>query len=171
MPTKQKQPVRDSGINDAADELELSEDTVRRDIRRGCPHSRKNNRILLNIPEYREWRAEQGLTGERGRPIEGDSPDLERARLRKENALAAKYELQVKRERAELIPAEEVRQFLGEMLMVFRNTRVGFGAAVVPHLQGRDPAEQQALIDQREEESFSNLAKALADHFGGTPLA
>jgi hypothetical protein len=158
MPTKQKSPVRDSSINDAADELELSEDTVRRDIRRGCPHSRKGTKIVMNIPEYREWRAEQGLTGERGRPIEGDSPDLERARLRKENALASKYELQVKREKGELVPVAEVQQWIGERNTTAKNKFIGLGASVTPLLEGRDAAERQGIIDARVIEILDELA-------------
>lgn len=150
---------RDVKIPDAAEELDLSEDTVRRDIRRGAPHSRKGRAIVLNVPEYRQWRADKGLTGERGRPSQTpDSPDLEKARLRKENALAAKYELQVQRDRGELVPLEEVKQWVGERVARAKHKLVGFGAAVTPLLDGRDAAERQGLIDARMTEILNELA-------------
>lgn len=160
MPTKPKverTPVRDAGVNDAADELDLSEDTVRRDVRRGAPHSRKGTRILFNVPEYRQWREEQGLTGERGRPIEGDSPDLEAARLRKENALASKYELQVARERGQLVASDEVRAVGARLLTTFRNRLIGAGPALAPILEGRDAAERQTMIDEYNVELLTQL--------------
>ena len=169
--TNNKPPKRDVRIVDLAGELDLNEDSIKRHIRRGAPHSKRNNRLYFNVPEYRAWMAENGLTGERGRPDTPDSPDLEAARLRKENALASKYELQVRRERGELVPLEDVRKHMGELLMVFRNNWVGFGAATVPQLQGRDPAEQQTILDTRAEDLFRNLAKGLTDHFGDVEVA
>lgn len=164
MPTKKrvkKSATRDAPILDAAAELGLSEDTVRRDVRRGAPHSRRKNKIVLNVAEYRQWRADQGLTGERGRPpIYADSPDIEAARLRKENALAAKYELQVQRERGELVPVEEVKQWIGQHVTAAKNKLIGLGASITPQLEGRDAAERQTIIDARVTEILNELASA-----------
>lgn len=148
-------------ILSAADELDLSEDTVRRDIRRGAPHERRKGKLYLNVPEYRAWREGKGFTGERGRPIEGDSPDLEKARLRKENALASKYELQVRRERGELSPNEDFLRWVSEHIGRFRNSLLGVGAAIAPMLQGQDSGEQQRLIDDAISEKLNELADAV----------
>ena len=74
---------------------------------------------------------------------------MERARLRKENALAAKYELQVQRERGELVPVEEVKRWIGQHVTAAKNKLIGFGAAVTPQLEGRDAAERHGIIDVR----------------------
>jgi hypothetical protein len=157
MPTKTRF-VRDSGVDEAAVELDLSEDTVRRDIRRGAPHSRKQRRILLNVVEYQRWRQDQGLSGERGRPPDASSGELADAKLRKENALAAKYEHQVQKDRGELIPLVDVRRWVSEQIGAAKNKLIGLGAAVTPHLEGRDAAERQKLIDDRVTEILNDLA-------------
>ena len=153
-------PKRDIPITDTAMELDLSEDTVRRDIKRGAPHSRHKGRIELNVPEYRAWRESKGLTGEPGRPVQGDSPTLEKVRIRKENALANKYELQVKREKGELVPLEEFKRWINEHITSAKNKLLGLGARVTPELEGLNGAERQSVIDQRVIEILGELGTA-----------
>ena len=157
---KPKTTERTTPILEAAEELNIAEETVRRDINRGAPHSRDGKKIVLNVPEYRQWRESKGLKPEKGRPLEVDSPDLEKARLRKENALASKYELQVERERGILVPIEEVKQWIGQHVTAAKNKLIGMGAGVTPLLEGRDAAERQAIIDSRVNEILDELAAA-----------
>jgi hypothetical protein len=88
---------------------------------------------------------------------------LEKARLRKENALASKYELQVKRERAELIPVVEVKQFCVQMLGTFRNKVRGIPASASPRLEGRDGAEREVILASFLDESLNDLADSIRE--------
>ena len=157
---KQSRIVRDLTRDDIAALLDVHVESVGRYDRDGAPHERRGNRNFYNEDEYRAWMASKGLTGKEGRPNEDDSPDLEKARLRKENALAAKYELQVKREKGELVPTEEVRRWIGEHVTTAKNKLIGLGAAVAPLLEGRDAAERQTIIDGRVSEILEELAAA-----------
>src|SRR5687768_15821528 len=88
--------TREGTIADAMERVKLSEDTVRRDIRRGAPHSKERGQIRLNLDEYVAWRETQGLTGSRGRPKSNDSPDMETAKLEK-----LREEIRIKRAQAD----------------------------------------------------------------------
>lgn len=143
----EKQVKRTLGRDDLAAELDVHPETIGRYDREGAPHERKGRSNFYDAAEYRAWMAANGKTGKEGRPVEGDSPDLERARLRKENALAAKYELQVQRERGELVTVHEAKAMGVRAVTTFRNRLIGAGAALTPALEGRDSAERQTLID------------------------
>jgi hypothetical protein len=146
--------------DECGDVLELSTELIRDYMGRGCPHDKggpgKPNR--LDPGEVTAWMRSNKLTGKPGRPNEDDSPDLEKARLRKENALASKYELQVKREKGELVPVAEVQQWIGERNTTAKNKFIGLGASVTPLLEGRDAAERQGIIDARVIEILDELA-------------
>jgi hypothetical protein len=149
---------RDTLIEDAADELDLSIETLRRDVKRGAPYSRDGRRIMFNVPELLRWREAHNLTGRRGRPAEVLSPDLAMARLRKENALASKYELQVAREKRELLPAPEVKKWIGEHIGEIRTRLLSLGDELTPSLEGRDAPERASIINERVREILTDLA-------------
>jgi phage terminase Nu1 subunit (DNA packaging protein) len=77
-----------------------------------CPHSRRaRNKILLDTAEVLAWMRKHKLSGNAGRPAaETKDKDLAQARLRKENALASKYELHVAQARGELMDANDIEQ-------------------------------------------------------------
>ncbi len=152
--------IRDADIIDAAQELDLSENTVRRDIRRGAPHGRKGRNIVLNIPEYRAWRQEKGLSGERGRPPDhACSEDLEKARLRKENALASKYELQVARERDQLVDRAEYRGMWMQKVTAAKGKLLGLPSQEAPGLVGLEAVDIEARLRERIEQIIRELAE------------
>lgn len=165
--------LRELGISELAEELDLNEESIRRHLRRvpAPPYSKESGpkgRLRFNAAEYQAWMDSQGLTGERGRPSEhADSPDLEKARLRKENALAAKYELQVQRERGELVPIQDVKQWIGEHVGATRSKLIGFGAAVTPQLEGRDAAERQDILESRIRDILDELTAEAGRLCGG----
>src|SRR5262245_42700962 len=109
-------------VRDAADELDISVELLRDYIIRGCPHIKggtgKSN--LVDPAAVVAWMKENNLTGNPGRPMEF-SPALQAARLRKENALAAKYELQLQIERGELTPTEDYKRWITEHIGGARN--------------------------------------------------
>lgn len=147
--------------DELAAELDVHAETIGRYDREGAPHERRGRANRYNAPEFKAWMRTHGKTGKEGRPsATEDSPDLEAARLRKENALAAKYELQVQRERGELVPVEDVRQWIGQHVTTLRNRLNGLGAEVTPHLEGRDAAERQTIMEGRITDILSELAGA-----------
>jgi hypothetical protein len=88
------------------------------------------------------------------------TPSLEAARLRKENALAEKYELQTARERGELVPIAQVRVMINEHFTRAKNRLIGLAASVSPLLMGREPAEQQEILESRIAEVLNELAES-----------
>jgi hypothetical protein len=167
----QSKPVRDTSRDDLSTELDVHSETIGRYDREGAPFEKRGRANWYNVPEYRAWMTANGYTGEKGRPIEGDSPDLEAARLRKENALAAKYELQVRRDKRELVPAIEVRQWIGQHVITFRNRLISLPASVTPHLEGRDAGERQTILEERITEVLNELARAVEGVGGGATPA
>lgn len=151
-------------VAEVAAQLDLAEETIYRDLRAGAPHVKRGGRVSLDIAAYAAWRKSRQRTGKRGRPAHADSDDIRQARLRKENALAAKYELQVARERGELVAIEDVRRRWGELITTARNRLLGLGAAISPQLEGRDAAERQSIIDSRVHEILNDLSEAGNDH-------
>lgn len=155
-----KKSARTQTVEDIAAEHDVATETIRRWVRDGCPADRpgKGKPTKMNSAEVEGWKRENGVTGKEGRPIEGDSPDLEAAKLRKENALASKYELQVARERGQLVPIEDVKRWLSERVGTAKNHLIGLAAKLVPSLAGRDAAEQQAIIEEGIRESLQDLS-------------
>lgn len=156
---------RTQTVDDIADEHDVDAETVRRWVRKGCPARKQGagKPTLLDSAEVERWKRENGVTGKIGRPAHAeDSPDLEKARLRKENALAAKYELQVARDRAELLPSADIRRWIVQAHTRFRNKLRGMAASVTPHLEGRDAAERQTILEQWIDECLNELADSVA---------
>jgi len=99
----------------------------------------------------------EGLTGKPGRPSE-ESASIEEAKLREINLRCRKHELDVAEREGELVPLEDVRRDWSTKVTMAKNKLIGFGAAVVPHLQGRDAPEQQGIIDARITEILNELS-------------
>ncbi len=163
---------RKLNARECADELGLSVELVRDYMMRGCPHTKggRGRPNKLDADEVAAWMKAEGLTGNPGRPTE-ESPDIEAAKLREINLRCRKHELDVAEREHQLLPTEEVKQFVGEAISVFRNNWAGFAAGVVPQLQGRDAAEQQGILEKRSEEFFTSLGKTLTDRFGCKQVA
>lgn len=143
-------PVRTVNRDELSDELDIRADSIaRHHTRANPPPFSKDGRVYLyNVAEYRAWMDSEGLTGERGGDRGPTSPDIEEARLRKESALADKYELQVAREKRELIPANEVRQWIGEHIGRAKNKLIGMAASISPRLEGLNSSERQQEIER-----------------------
>lgn len=88
-----------------------------------------------------------------------DSTDIEAAKLRKENALADKHEIDNAQKRGELIRVDDVKAFIAQRVTGTKNRLIGLGAAITPHLEGRDASERQSIIDSRIEEILNELSR------------
>jgi phage terminase Nu1 subunit (DNA packaging protein) len=129
--------ARTSKSQDVADELDIHEVTLLKYCRRKkdpCPHSRGPRRsYVLDTAEVLVWMKQHNLTGTRGHPsAETKDKDLASARLRKENALASKYELHVAQARGELMDANDVEQCWAEVGQHIRNGFTDLPVEVVP---------------------------------------
>ena len=105
MVRKPDTPEYSLTAREVAEVMGISFHTVRKDlVKRGCPALRRGNQpALFNLATYRAWRERNGLTGRTGRPKAESTVEMDEAKLRKEVALADKYELQVDRLRSQLI--------------------------------------------------------------------
>lgn len=149
---KPKTPVKVRNITPeaVADELNIHIKTVRSWCNRKknhCPHDRAaSGRLWLSADEVAAWMQESKTTGRAGRPST-TSPELLAAQLRKENALADRYMLQVRRERAQLTNLADVKCWIKSKCEEIAAAFKGLGATLTPRLAGRDTGDQQTLID------------------------
>jgi hypothetical protein len=157
------QSDRKTSVIDAAEELGVTAETLRVYIREGCPCDKRGIKQFVSVPEVQVWMKATGHTGVKGRPWHvDDSPDLEAARLRKENALAAKYELQTARERRDLMPVFEVKSIGSTICSSFRNAMLGLPPKLAVMLEGRTTAERQDIIESELKHSLDELSRRLS---------
>jgi phage terminase Nu1 subunit (DNA packaging protein) len=159
MAAKDLRKLRTTTVIDAAAELGVNPETIRRYIREGCPHSRKGNKFYVYVPEVQQWMKENGRTGEQGNKAEDASPDLEAVRIRKELALARKYEIAVAREMKQLMPREEVYHLCSVAASSFRNAISGLSSKLAVMLEGRTTAERQDIIEAEHKHYLDELSR------------
>lgn len=145
--------------DECSEELGIIPETLRRYVTEGCPHKRRGRYNVYDTAKVSVWMKQNGKTGKVGRPIENDTPDIEAARLRKENALASKYELQVAREKRELFNASDVKSWIYEHIGSIRTRLNGLGDELSPALDGRDTAERVEIINGRIRELLEELSE------------
>lgn len=134
--------------------------TVQGWVRRGCPHDKGVGPVgnRFDESEVAAWLKSQHIdTCKPGRPIEGDSKDLQAARLRKENALAAKYELEVERIRKTLLDANEVKSAVLSLITVTRDKMLTLASSIAPLFPGI-AAELEVEIHRRVKEHLFDLS-------------
>jgi phage terminase Nu1 subunit (DNA packaging protein) len=156
--------ARKFSSQDVADALDVRIQTVHDWAKRGCPHTpgRGRNPARYDLAEVASWMKDNKLTGRQGRPAESeDSPDLEKARLRKENALASKYELQVARERRTLVPTDEIKELFMEVVSRAKSQMSGLPADVAGACVGLDAGDIQVLLESRVTQILNDLATGL----------
>jgi phage terminase Nu1 subunit (DNA packaging protein) len=139
--------------------------TVHDWAKRGCPHTPGRGRkpARYDLAEVAAWLKANNLTGQQGRPTDiPDSPGLEEARLRKENALASKYELQVAREKRDLVPADEVKTVFMEEVNRAKSRLNGLPADVAGACVGLDAGEIQTILQGRVDQILNDLASGLS---------
>lgn len=114
----------------------VDEKTIRRWCGRAkspCPHDRDaRGQVKLDEAEVVAWMRASGLTGEPGRPAAKSSRNIKAAQLRKENALADRYEIMNDRERGLLVESAEVEREWANVANVVRAGFQSIGSSVVP---------------------------------------
>jgi len=150
---------------EAADELDVTVGRLHDLYAKGAPRSKQKkvgDPVLTSAAAIIAWSKEQGIDihAGPGRPrLHDNSPDLEAARLRKENALAAKYELQVERERGEVVAVDEVRRNFIRIGSAFRSRMQGAVASLAVDVADRNGAECHAALQSKFNELLGQLAE------------
>jgi hypothetical protein len=157
--------LRKSTAQDAADELSINVQMVRQDVKAGAPCTKRDGRYWFNMGEYAAWRKANGRSGKQG--IHADdmnpSPTLEAARLRKENAMAARHELFVARGLGRVLPIDAVKFWEAQRTTALKNRMLSVASRVTPLLQGRDAGEQHKIIDDAIRESLAGAGADISD--------
>lgn len=143
-------PNRKSTIEQLAKTLDVSVSALRGYISLGVPHDPGNRRkpARFDALEVREWMAERGLTGKPGRPALTGDEALDELKRQREAEMVKYYRLRNQRTQKELVPVAEVERLGAEVFRVLSAKLLGFAAAIVPRLEGRQPHEQMAVIDE-----------------------
>ena len=149
---------RTATTGSVAVEFDVNARTVHEWVARGCPCTRKPRGNLFNVGEVAKWKTENHITGEPGRPTEKNSADLDAAKLRKENALASKYEIQVARERGLLVELEDVKQQWMQRVTTTKSKFLGLPASIAPRLEGLNAAAIQGELERAVLEILNDLA-------------
>lgn len=152
---------------EVAELLGVNEETIRRrcgDTDKPCPHTRESNgRILVDAGELLVWGKKNNVNWRPGRPKEKKDGNLDAARLRKESALADKYELMLARERGKLLDAATVEMEWAGIGNVVRNAFQNLGSMLVPLALNRGlPNEQAAAFALEVEEATTGILKGLS---------
>ncbi len=133
--------------------------TVRRWAREEkLPHQRvKGNQISIPEIEGGVWVSDRP-TITQGRPKETLSPNMEQAKLRKELALARRYEHQLDVELKKFILAVDVRREWMQVIAEVKNQILGFGSRMSAKLEGRSAAQIEKMLNDEAERICQVLA-------------
>jgi len=152
---------RKQTVASAASELDLNERTIYRYFREGCPHTKHGRLVYVNAGEIQSWLKSKNRTGKQGGSTTGGSADLLAIRIRRETALAEKYEDERDERRRKLVAASEIQSVGADALSLFKNTLMGMPSRLVPMLQGRNAGEQQEIIETEISDALRQLADDL----------
>lgn len=112
---------------------------------------------MYSAEEVAAWMRSQDLTGEPGRPVTGQSADLDAANLRKTNAMADNWEIRNERELRSLLPAAEVRRSWSKVAMRVRAQVLAVPDSAGPAMDGMNAAERIQEMRERLEEALEQL--------------
>jgi phage terminase Nu1 subunit (DNA packaging protein) len=142
--------VRDKSTEEISQILDVDISTIKRWISNGLPCDRagRGKPCRLDATEVAAWMREKGLTGKLGRPKTETAKELEAARIRKENALADRYELDVAVRRGELLERVDVERMNVQKVAALRNALLSLPASLSPSLEGCSGAEIQDELER-----------------------
>jgi phage terminase Nu1 subunit (DNA packaging protein) len=140
--------VRDKTTDDIAGLFDVDESTVKRWVAAGLPCDRNGRKPRkFDEGEVAAWLKANNKTGKPGRPQTEVGKELTAAKIRKENALAKKYELEIAATEGTLIPRAEVERQKVQKVAALRNGLLSLPASLAPTLEGMTAAEIQGEIE------------------------
>ena len=144
-------------LKDTAEELDISIERLRKYLHAGAPHEKKGNRYFCDPCEIIAWMKTEGYTGESGRRIK--DPDLNDARLRKEEAMAKNWEIRNAELEGKLVDGDKAKQWFASVATVIRNRMQSMGAQNAPvWISIPTVVELQLAIDEIVNESLDVLS-------------
>lgn len=158
MPQPKPDAIKTS---DLAEQLGVECATVRSWVKDGCPHTKEGKNLRFDPAEVVSWRRGRGMDSHNRNA--GDSPDIDAARLRKENALATKYELHIEKEKGKVVNAAEAARAYCNLVRVLRNRVQRIGVAVATRWPGPDAGKLQAMIDEEATEALREVSQGEDD--------
>jgi phage terminase Nu1 subunit (DNA packaging protein) len=144
------------GIKELAEELGVSESTIKEYKKLGMPHSAKGKGIATkyDVDACAAWMKANNKTGDIGRAPGEISEEMKRQQLRKTIAQADKYEQELKTAKMEfdiasskLLKKEDVEQDRISKILYVKNGLLGFASSLSPQLEGLTTQEIQTKIE------------------------
>jgi hypothetical protein len=157
---------RDSSAEDIGQVFDVNEQTVRRWAADGCPSTRRAGKLWFNEDEVNVWIRDNGRKTTPGRPPKPKSPAPADLEGDKDYWLARKHRIHCLKAEGQLVEVSEVERWLSGMAAVVGQKLTNLPAAIVPQLQGHDPAEQEVLIRQAIDDARRSIATELPDFSG-----
>lgn len=153
--------VRGVTTQGVAEEFGVSARTVHSWVDMGCPCTRSTRGNRFDLGEVASWKTAHNITGEAGRPVSPHDAAMEAASLRKELALAGKYELALEREKGRLVDIHVAIAAGTAVITTIKGKFLGLAAAIAPTLENLTAAVIQTLLEKRLEEILNDLAAGL----------
>ena len=148
-----------------ADAFDLNVATVRRWTQDGCPSAKVNGSHMFNAAEVFTWARDNGKQFRPGRPKGKKSQTLEAARTRKEVALAARYEFELKKAQGEYVSMSEIQEEMSLILHALKRTVLDGPRTIQPPL----PRPIRDKVDKALRAALRECAAAMEEAVKDTP--
>lgn len=153
--------MRDKTAKEIMDVFEINRNTLQVWVRKGCPVTKsKIGGNRFDETEVASWMKANGLTGKAGRPVGPMSEQLMAAKLRKENAMADKHEIEVARIKGLLVEKSQNEADNVKKFTVIRNKLLGLPASVAPTITGMNAPDIERELETRIREVLTELSRA-----------
>ncbi len=145
--------TRTLSIAELCDILDLSVRTIRVYVGKGMPHTKGGpaGPAAFSAEECQAWiKANVAKPGGRKKaaPTQPADNAMAAVKLRKETALAERYELMVGREKGDLVSQKEVQADVDKVLGAVKGALLDIPGAIAPQLAGLSLAEMEQSIRQ-----------------------
>jgi hypothetical protein len=159
--------------------------TIQRWVAADCPHDKGPEGNLFDLEEVREWMRRAGRAGTRGRPSEldtlereiaaaGDEADgaddaefaakakraMVLARLRKEIALASRYERENREREKQLLELDEVERGRLERIAFVKAGLLALPGKLAARLATREAREIEVLLEEAVTDLLTEFSRA-----------
>jgi phage terminase Nu1 subunit (DNA packaging protein) len=156
---------REQTTADILEAFEINRQTLASWVRKGCPCTKpktkgkgKQNKFDQN--EVAAWMKSKNITGAVGRPGGPITEQLQKAKLRKETAMAELHEMRSAKERGLLVDRQEQERNNVKKFALIRSKFAALPAAVAPSLAGLTVPTIEAVLQTRIIEVLAELSRA-----------
>jgi len=159
--TARKGKNRDKTTSEILDILGVTHRTLRNWMKEGLPYTKgtAGRSNMFDESEVAAWMKNTGRTGQPGRPKSETSNDRDHWSMRKEKALAEKYELQLERERGQLIEKAVVEQRWTNIANALQHTLQSQAAQLAPRLVGKTAQQIEEELETDTKRRLNNACE------------